>query len=314
MRETTYTVEVKTGHKGTNADIEIFLIGTKGMWKDFQLMDNPGRDDFEPNQTDVFHFIDDNDIGIVTDIALRPRGPGLYHDNWKMDSIKIKSDAEGSKETRFGERKRLFTGEAEPVYLRAESFIGSKLAEQSTETRLKNEYVIVENNFGGNAPKDRILTDEIIDIDKLTNTDENLTSIKQSYEIKKSISAPIDIVKVEASMTFAGEIATAFKNQVTSEKQKQKRQLTSQKYEGLDYHCNFFFYKEYEILAVGSLNNSFLSSPELKSVIKEHKTVEVKSFKAIDQVLNGSNESFAELWNKYGKGPMPNSPKLADLT
>lgn len=311
MSETTYKVQVKTGSKGTNADIEIFLFGTKGTWTEFRLMDNPGKDDFEPNRTDIFTFIDDNDIGIITDIAIRPRGAGLYHDNWKMDSIKIKSDATNSKETNFKERKRLFKGGKDPIMLRAEKFSDINIATKTVTIPI-HSYIIAENNFGGLAMTDRTVAEEIITKDNLKVINEHFTSLKQSYELK--IGASLDGL-MDISSTHSGEIASTFKKEVTSERETIEKKTKSFKYAGIDHHCNFFIFTEYEVKVVGKYDNPFLKSTKLEQAIKKHTIVEVKSFKAVDQNLPGSNKTFQQLWQESSKpdSEMPKSPTLAEL-
>lgn len=311
MPEITYTVEVKTGYKGTNADIEIFLMGTKGNWKEFQLMDNPGLDDLEPNQISTFTFYDDIDIGTVTDIALRPRGPGLYHDNWKMDGIKINSNGKDSMESTFGERKRLFVGDAEPIILRANEFPSINLINKTENIKVRS-YVIAENNFGGNATKEHKETSEIIESESLTISTEDSLALKQSYEMQTGVK--VEGI-VDVSSTFSSEIAATFKQVVTNQKEKIIKRSNSFSYEGKDNHCNFFIYTDYEIRVIGTYDIGKSKKGKVEEPIEKHRTVVIRSFKAVDQKLDGSNESFEEMWVMAGESleNIPKTPTLADL-
>ncbi|XP_061182686.1 polyunsaturated fatty acid 5-lipoxygenase-like [Saccostrea echinata] len=87
----TYEIKVKTGDvqgAGTDANVEIVLLGSSGKQTQSATLDNRFRNDFERCRTDVFTIKDKTDIPEVTEIKLRRDKAGSFSD-WFVEKIQV---------------------------------------------------------------------------------------------------------------------------------------------------------------------------------------------------------------------------------
>ncbi|XP_061182688.1 polyunsaturated fatty acid 5-lipoxygenase-like [Saccostrea echinata] len=93
----TYEIKVKTGDvlgAGTDANVEIVLLGSSGKQTQSATLDNRFRNDFERCRTDVFTIKDKTDIPEVTEIKLRRDKAGSFSD-WFVEKIQVTNRTSG---------------------------------------------------------------------------------------------------------------------------------------------------------------------------------------------------------------------------
>ena len=86
-----YNVALKTGNKdgaGTNADVAIELRGQKGR-SGWIILDWPGQDDRERNDTDRYGVALAEDLGDVTEVAFLLRDADGNRPDWFLSYVQI---------------------------------------------------------------------------------------------------------------------------------------------------------------------------------------------------------------------------------
>ncbi|MCB0430766.1 MAG: hypothetical protein H6585_11605 [Flavobacteriales bacterium] len=304
MSEVSFTVTVTTGAKGTNADIEILLIGTKGAWKEYQLMDGPG-DDFEPHQTNVFKFYE-KDIGGVSDIAIRPRGAGLYHDNWDMKELKVTASYDPSKTSTFIRTPR-FKGGAEPILIRANEYMNTALRHGTVNEEVAVRVVSFENFLGLNTMEEAA-TDELVEVDKYTVQQTDKLNTKNSFEL--TAATKIEGI-VDVSATYRGEIATEFSTIVTKARETMDKKTKTFKLVGNPGFCTFYVIRDMETKVYGEFEGGF-GRAKVSQVLRKYQVYTQIAFRAVDEMVG--NKTLQEYWDACAvSGPVPTAPTLADL-
>ncbi|XP_062567276.1 polyunsaturated fatty acid 5-lipoxygenase-like, partial [Saccostrea cucullata] len=94
---TSYQIKVKTGDRlgsGTDANIEIVLLGSCGKQTESANLDCWFRDDFERCKTDVITIHDKTNIPEVNEIKLRRNKAGLFSD-WFVEKVEVTNQRSG---------------------------------------------------------------------------------------------------------------------------------------------------------------------------------------------------------------------------
>ncbi|XP_062589056.1 polyunsaturated fatty acid 5-lipoxygenase-like [Saccostrea cucullata] len=94
---TSYEIKVKTGDRlgaGTDANVEIVLLGSCGKKTKSANLDCWYRNDFERGKTDVFTIKDKTDIPEINEIKLRRDKAGMFSD-WFVEKIEVTNQRSG---------------------------------------------------------------------------------------------------------------------------------------------------------------------------------------------------------------------------
>jgi hypothetical protein len=316
--EVTYKVTTKTGWKGTNADIMILLIGTKGAIEDYVLLDNPGRDDFEPRRTDVFTIYSQIDIGYVTDVWLKPRGPGLGIDNWKMESIEVENLNYPGKKTRFIHTPVIVGKEYK---LRAQRFQNPPNVKEGVEEELMNKRVIGVLNFSGRSDITQNETIAQRSQETYSEASSNSVSTKNAFSIEVSTSFGDGIVipETDVKATYAFEISTEFSKSISRAQLMANVETKAVDFLGEKCSMTFYAMPVKRISTYGTFDDGF--GNEIKFLKSEGTVGQIDNmdkfvFRAVDDKANGdctNCPTFKDLWVAAGRplATMPNGPTLA---
>ncbi|HEY7683228.1 MAG TPA: PLAT/LH2 domain-containing protein [Gemmatimonadales bacterium] len=93
--QVTYTVSVETGSidgGGTDANVFLTIHGSEGSSSEVEL-DNPGHDDFEQGQTDVFQ-VPNFDLGELSSVRIRHNDSGR-HAGWFLEQVRVQNPGSG---------------------------------------------------------------------------------------------------------------------------------------------------------------------------------------------------------------------------
>ncbi|RRQ48128.1 hypothetical protein DZC72_10395 [Maribacter algicola] len=320
--EYTYTVKVKTGWKGTNADITILLIGSKGAIEDYVLMDNPNVDDFEPNQINTFTLYSQIDIGIITDIRIKPRGGGLSVDNWKMEWIKVENPLYPGKITTFSHTPIFNNGPETITKLRAQQFKKSPIVKEGSDKIAIDERKIYSYIlFSARESQNSSEKVSIKDSESFTETTSSNVTTKNAWaiEVSTSFGDGIVIPETDVKASYAGEVSDSFDK--AKERLQQKETLLEKEDVFIGEKCSATFYRipQQKVIVFGTFENGFNEDIRYE---KSEGTVLLKDkmdkyvFRAVDDKANGdctNCPTFKELWIESGRSlsTMPDGPTLA---
>ena len=319
--EFTYKLTVKTGWKGTNADMMISMVGTKGVMDHFQLLDNPNRDDFEPNRVDEFLIYLQEDLGVITDFILKPRGPGLSVDNWKMEYIKVENLNYPGKITTFVSTP-VFSGSTKyPFYMRATEFKDPNVTAEILELPFGNAVTVGFVNFGKPSADSKTITATSSQTQSYSLENSSSTSIMNSWSISAETTTPGvgAIPEIKISATYAGSVTNNFTETTTSAIANYNEKSQSQVFTGEGCMATFHIYQPMETKVIGTvkdgLGGTYQYSKVTGNFIPQGYVTYV--FRAVDDKANGSCTncpSFQELYELAGlPGQAPNGPTLADI-
>lgn len=318
--EVTYKVTTKTGWKGTDADIMILLVGTKGAWEDFKLLDSP-KNDFWPEAVDHFVFYTQEDIGIITDVIIEPRGAGINVDNWKMEYMKVENTIYPGKITTFYSTP-LFSGDTKyPFQMRAQEFKNPNITTELVDIPIGAGEVIGFINFGKTSADGVTVNAKASTTSGyvLEKTDNVSTMNSWSISAETQGGDGVIIPKFSVTATYAGNIATSFTTKTNEQENRYNENGKTKTFSGEPCMATFHLYRPMEKRVVATIRDKWGGKEKFVRVMGGFipDSYQTYTFRAVDDKANGdcaNCPTFAELFKLAGlTGTVPDGPTLASL-